>query len=134
MVMVNMGTGITVGDVGTINATFKRGTFDAAGNFTPTVTGLHMGVDRNGVPVNVDVETYKTVTAMLNTETGESAPIFQSSGGGIAFTDGKTGVYGLSFAANGMPTGQTAPSAAFSQGDYFTLYYMGVGIMLEYYH
>ena len=55
-------------------------------------------------------------------------PIFQSSTGAAAFTDGSTGVYGVDF-TTGQPT---AASTAFFQGDYIALYYMGLGILLEY--
>ena len=55
-------------------------------------------------------------------------PIFQSSTGAAAFTDGSTGVYGVDF-TTGQPC---APAAEFFQGDYIGLYYMGLGILLEY--
>jgi len=56
------------------------------------------------------------------------APVFQSSDGGTCFTDGKSGCYGLG------QTGTTNPDASCFTGDYLTLYYLGMGIMLEYYH
>lgn len=49
-----------------------------------------------------------------------AAPIFQSSGGGIAYTDGATGCYGI--------------AGDFYAGDYIALHYQGAGILLEYYH
>ena len=44
---------------------------------------------------------------------------------GTAFSDGATGVYGEGWGS--------APAELF-QGDYITLYFMGMGIALEYYH
>jgi hypothetical protein len=62
--------------------------------------------------------------------TGGQAPVFQTSAGGTAFSDGATGCYGVDF-ATGAPG---APADNFFEGDYISLYYMGFGILFEYYH
>lgn len=70
---------------------------------------------------NAMVETYIGAT-------GGQAPVMQSSAGGVCLTDGSTGVYGLDFTS-----GNYAPASTDCfQGDYITLYFMGMGILLEY--
>ncbi len=60
--------------------------------------------------------------------TGGAAPVFQSSAGGTAFSDGESSCYGIESGSIGAPTSN------FFEGDYLSLYYMGIGILLDYYH
>jgi hypothetical protein len=60
--------------------------------------------------------------------TGGIAPVFQSSAGGTAYSDGATGCFGIETGAPAAPLGN------FFQGDYISLYYLGLGVLLEYYH
>lgn len=74
---------------------------------------------------NIAVETYLTA---IKQALGQDAPIFQSSNGSVAFCDGETGVYTLT-------AGGPAPAnESFFEGDYISLYYMGMGVLLEYYN
>ena len=74
---------------------------------------------------NPAVELYdQTIQQMM----GQSAPIFQSSNGTVAFCDGETGVYSLT------GSGPAPANEAFFEGDYISLYYMGMGVLLEYFH
>ena len=64
--------------------------------------------------------------------TGGVAPIFQSSAGsgstfGTAYSDGATGLYVA-------PGAYATPDTGVYSGNYITLYYIGMGVMLEYYH
>ncbi len=107
MIMVNMGTGANIG-----------GNEDYNGSFTKNgVTALQMHDGKNPM-----LDSYLTAT-------GGEAPIFQSSAGGTAFT------YADERGCLGIETGAPAsPTVSFFQGDYITLYFMGMGILLEYYH
>ena len=118
MVMVNMGVGLNVGGTETYNASYTEN----------GITSLLSGKQGNERFQNSELDNYKYATSLENN--GVPAPIFQSSGGGTALTDGATGCYGIDFGTQqkGMP------SATLYQGEYITLYYMGIGIMLEYYH
>ena len=60
-----------------------------------------------------------------------NAPIFQTSSGGICFTDAANGLIGVDW-MNGGAMG--APDSSCFTGDYITLNMYGMGIMLEYYH
>lgn len=104
MIYVNMGVGtaITGGEK-------YRGTFTIAEN---TITNMTS---------NPVVDAYISAT-------GGQAPIFQSSAGGTAFSNGENACYGIETGAPGAPT----PN--FFEGDYITLYYMGLGILFEYNH
>jgi hypothetical protein len=82
---------------------------------TMTVNGV-MGLNMTNNPY---VDAYTQAT-------GGQAPIFQSSAGGTCYTDGKTGIY----TQQGIATKE---SGCFD-GDYLTLYFMGITVMLEYYH
>jgi hypothetical protein len=110
MIYVNMGIGsdLTGGEK-------YRGTFTRA------------GVTLNNMTSNPIVETY---VAAIKAQTGQEPPVFQSSAGGTAFSDGATGCYGLDFATGAMGL----PAPEFFMGDYISLYYMGVGLLLDYYH
>ena len=118
MIMVNMGAGTTLG-----SETYN-------GSYTDNgVTGLLMSrpdYNRPGTNhfKNNMLDTYGQLT-------GGAAPIFQTSGGGIAYTDGATGCYSIDFATGNA---YASPDASFYQGEYITLYYSGIGIMMEYYH
>ena len=57
-------------------------------------------------------------------------PVFQSSAGGTCFTDNSTGCYSI----NHQTYQPGAPSPACFQGEYISLYYQGMGLLLEYYH
>lgn len=117
MIMLNMGTGTTLNPSEQYSGSFTRINADG----TKTVA-LNMAAS---------YDTSREQNKLLNdykTGTGGAAPIFQSSGGGIAFTDGTTGCYSLPATAPGLPENK------FYEGEYITLYYSGVGIMLEYYH
>lgn len=74
---------------------------------------------------NVAVETYTAVTKQM---TGQDVPVFQSSAGGTCFCDGETGVYGIDLAAG---SAAAADASCFS-GEYITLYYCGMAVVLEY--
>ena len=107
MVMVNLGTDVTA---------ILSGAEEYSGSYTENgVVGLNMTASYdNSRPRNTLYDTYKEMT-------GGKAPIFQTSDGGIAYTDGETGCYGIS-------------GDNFYTGKYITIYYSGIGIMLEYYH
>lgn len=98
LVMVNMDEMMTASD---INGTFVKGD-DTCLNMTN----------------NTVVDTYVTNTG--------GAPVFQSSAGGTAYSDGQK----LYLSKNTKPPkGHTV-----YDGDYITLYYKGMGVVLEYYH
>ena len=81
--------------------------------------------------INSDDENKALKDLMGPTHNG-SLPIFQSSGGGIAYQDIETGAL-APFA--GMINSQIPyPDPALFEGDYLTIYMQGIGIMLEYYH
>lgn len=122
MVMVNMGPGTDFTDRG------YQGTFteikNNPGGESVTINGLNM-------TSNQSVAMYKAVMEQLIAMGYVDAmpPFFQSSTGGTCFSDGATGCYGMNF-SNYQ---QCAPDPECFKGDYITLYYMGMGIMLEYY-
>lgn len=106
MIYLNMGTGTTIKDEG------YKGTLTIGSEVVLNMTSNPM------------LDTYKGAT-------GGGAPIYQSSAGGTAFanpTEGVQNCFGIESGAHGAPT------ASFFQGKYITLYYMGVGLVLEYYH
>ncbi len=113
MVMVNMGTGLD--SIG--------GGDEYSGTYTEDgVVGLNMTASYN------TIKDKNTMLDMYKSATGGQAPIFQTSAGGTAYTDGATGCFGLETGAPG------APQSNFLQGKYITVYYQGIGIMLEYYN
>lgn len=118
MIMVNMGVGMDMSGSG------YKGTFTSVktenGEEISRVVGLSM--DPNTTDM---VDSY---IAAIKAATGKDAPVFQSSAGGTCYTDMKTGVYGIEQGA-GSP-----PQSSCFQGDYITLYFMGLGVMFEYYH
>ncbi len=117
MVMVNMGAGMSLSGAETYNGSFTKTQNGSA------VTGMMMSRPDN------KLGTFKNpMYEMYSGATGGQAPVFQSSAGGTAYTDGATGCYGIETGGPG------APLQNFYQGDYITLYYMGVGVMMEYYH
>ena len=119
MIMVNMGTSLVFDGSESFN-----GYFEQNGEVAMRMSnGKH---DRE-LYNNTVLDTYVATTKSLN-QKGEPAPVFQSSGGGIAFTDGSTGCYGLETGTMGPP------ATTFYGGKFVSLYYMGVGIVMEYYH
>ncbi len=114
MIMVNMGTDPTKVLTGTEE---YNGTYTVNGT---TVMNMTSSKNTSDKPKNVAYDQYKAAT-------GGQAPIFQSSAGGTAYTDGATGCY--------IAQGQMPPNGhSFYDGDYLTLFYSGIGIVLEYYH
>ncbi len=117
MVMVNMGTDPTK---------IMSGTEQYSGSYTEGgVRGMYMSATYN---------TLKEQNALYNAyrqATKGKAPIFQTSAGGTVYTDGSSGCYTINF-----ETGQDKQlcPAEFFQGKYITVFYNGVGIMLEYYN
>ena len=113
IVMVSMGTGLSIDGSETYNASYLR-----AG-----VPSLKMSRPDNKREIfqNPYLDQYKQLTAAENN--GVPAPVFQTSGGGIAYSDGK------------LETGKClGVQGDFASGKYITLYYMGVGIMMDYYN
>ncbi len=128
MIMVNMGSGLGFEDLG-YEGSFTKVTTDGNGNVLSSVVGLNM----HNPETKGDLSTTKNPQYYAYKEaTGGQAPIFESSVGGTSFGnisasmfDGP-GLYGsdMSFA--------TAPEMY--TGEYITMYYIGLGIMLEYYN
>lgn len=113
IVMVSMGTGLSIDGSETYNASYLQ-----AG-----VPSLKMSRPDNKREIfqNPYLDQYKQLTAAENN--GVPAPVFQTSGGGIAYSDGK------------LETGKClGVQGDFASGKYITLYYRGVGIMMEYYN
>ena len=102
------------------NAVYRVNGVTALTTHSPTNTG-------NNVFANPMLDAYTQATIALG---GRAAPIFQSSAGGTAFTDGKNQALAINFGTY-QPE---APAANFYQGDYITLYYGGAGIVLDYIH
>lgn len=115
MIMVNMGEGTSLG-TDTFNGSFTHN----------GVNGLMMSRPDYNRPGTNPFQ--NPMLEMYGQATGGQAPIFQTSAGGTAYTDGATGCYGIETGAPG------SPMENFYQGDYITLYYSGIGIMMEYYH
>ena len=113
LIMLVMGEGLALGD----GSQDYDGSCTIAGN---TVLQMNDGM-------NPLLEGYIAAT---NAMSAMGAPVFQSSAGGVAYSDGATGCYQIDFStgASGYATGN------FFQGDYITLNYLGMGILLEYYH
>ncbi|MBE6535388.1 MAG: hypothetical protein E7677_02030 [Ruminococcaceae bacterium] len=119
MVMVNMGEGVAFDGSESYNGYFKHG--------DDVAMKMSNGKNSRDLYSNTTLDMYVNESKKLN-ERREPAPVFQSSGGGTALTDGNTGCYGLETGALG------APQQNFYAGRYITLYYAGVGIVMEYYH
>ena len=121
MVMVNMGTD---------PAAILSGKYEYSGSYTENgVVALDMKSDNNTrKPDNARTYTYDMYKNSIYEMTGQKPPIFQTTAGATAYTDGETGCYGLETGAPG------APQDTFYQGKYITVYYSGIGIMLEYYN
>ena len=105
MIYVNMGVGTDVGG----SSVQYGGSFTRAGQTLNTIKN------------NPWLDAYLGAT-------GGAAPVFQSSAGGTAFSDGESSCYGIESGSIGAPTSN------FFEGDYLSLYYMGIGILLDYYH
>lgn len=118
MIMVNMGEGTSLG-TDTFNGSFTNN----------GVNGLLMSRPDYNRPGTNPFQ--NPMLDMYGQLTNGVAPIFQTSAGGTAYTDGATGCYGIDF-TTGNP--YASPDASFYQGEYITLYYSGIGIMMEYYH
>ena len=116
MIMVNMGVGLSVGGSETYNGSYTYNGTDALLMSRPDYNRPGTNIFKNNA------------LDMYTGATGGRAPIFQTSAGGTAYTDGATGCFGIETGAPGSPT------ANFYQGDYITLYYSGIGILMEYYH
>ena len=114
LIMLVMGEGLALGD----------GTQDYDGSCTiggQTVLQMNDGL-------NPLLEGYIAATNAMG-----GAPVFQSSAGGVAYGNpygSAPGCYQIDFStgATGYATGN------FFQGDYITLNYLGMGVLLEYYH
>lgn len=74
---------------------------------------------------SVKTATIKTIADML------SAPYFESSAGGAAWTDGQTGLF-TEVLVNGQIPTPIEPTDAILQGDYISIYYYGMMIIFEY--
>ena len=106
-----MGTGTELGGTEKYKGTFTRLNEDGT-----ATTGL----DMSNPYVNAYVDGIQAATG---------APVFQSSTGAIFFSDGATGCYSM----DGSGNVGAAMEGSF-MGDYLSLYYMGMGVMLEYYN
>lgn len=74
---------------------------------------------------SVKTATVKAIADML------SAPYFESSAGGAAWTDGQTGLF-TEVLVNGQIPTLIEPTDAILQGDYLSVYYYGMMIIFEY--
>lgn len=110
-----MGTGTELGGTDKYNGSFVR--VDENGN---AVQGLNM----NDPYVNAYLDGILAAT-------GKSAPVFQSSTGAVFFTDAETGCYSIDQANNNY---FADPMTGSFMGDYLALYYLGMGVMLEYFN
>jgi hypothetical protein len=63
--------------------------------------------------------------------TGKSAPVFQSSVGAVFYSDAATGCYSIDMGTGNF---QASPMMGSFMGDYLSLYYLGMGVMLEYFN
>ncbi|MBQ7356641.1 MAG: hypothetical protein IJW66_04475, partial [Clostridia bacterium] len=114
-----MGTGTELGGTEKYKGSFTRINEDG----TKTV-----GLDMSDTYVNLYID---------NVQAATGAPIFQSSTEVMPsvratfYSDGATGCYGVDF-ATGTP-GVPAMDGSFT-GDYLSLYYLGMGVMLEYFN
>ena len=127
MIYINMGTGISsIGASETYRGTFTKILEDGT-----EVNGLNM---TSNVAVETINATFKQYIAMGLPIA--MPPIFQSSAGGTCFTDASTGCYG-GIANIDMVTGKVDFSnadASCFDGEYLTIYYLGMGLMLEYFN
>lgn len=107
MIFVNMGVGV----MGTVGETY---------NGKITIAGT-VGLNMTNNPAR---DAYVTATQ-------QKAPVFQSSDGGTCFSYGdERGCLGIDFGTGAT----TYPDPSCFMGEYISLYYSGLGIMLEYYH
>ena len=142
MIMVNMGGGMPTG-----------GYVDYEGSLK---IGGTMVLNQNDYDkVAHDNATNPYLQGYIPIMSGMGAPVFQSSAGqmyvpagldptvpydrwvnpGTAFSDGATGIYSnVTTDEYGNITGFIPADPTVFQGDYITLYFMGMGIALEYYH
>ena len=129
MMMVVMGTTLGAGDdydaTMVMNVTFEK---DANGNLVYDESG-RVKYESGTVGLNM---TNNPAVDQFIAGTGGKAPVFQSSAAsgttyGTAYSDGATGLYVA-------PGAYAMPDTGCYEGDYISLYYMGLGIMLEYYH
>ncbi len=111
MIMVSMG-----GDGTSLNGTYTNASFTRVGETNTTGMVSHYKNYAGTTFQNPYVDAYAA----------SGAPVFQTSTGSTAYTDGKTGCY--------VDASGTRPGEAFYTGDYITLYYGGAAIMMEYYH
>ena len=119
MIYVNMGVGLNIGTGEDYRGTFTKKT--SGGD----VVGLDM-------TANKDVDDLTAAFQFLvdNKMVDAMPPVFQSSDGGTCFSDGATGCYSM----NTQTFEQGYADASCFSGDYITLYYLGMGIMLEYFN
>lgn len=140
MIMVNMGTGTTFGAAGeNYTGSFTRAGVKALDMHDPKYTMSESNPTAPLMPTNPVAQGIIAQAGALG------APVFQSNynignpyaGGsltGCVYTDGQHGCF-LPNVAN--PSAGNLPLTAdsdFFKGDYITIYYQGMGIMLEYYH
>jgi len=76
---------------------------------------------------NVIIDTY---TGALYQASGKLPPVLQTSAGGTFATSLTGPAFGVDFTTGGMG----APSDECFEGDYITIYYLGIGITLQYYN
>ena len=118
MIMVNMGPGQDFTDRG-YEGSFTAVTTDGNGNVVSQTTGLYMNNDDAYV-----LNQYKSMT-------GGQAPIFQACAQVQQSNQAGTCFYNGSILT---PDNTNYAGAGCFTGEYITMYYMGMGIMLEYYN
>ena len=126
MVMVNMGEGLDFSSTG------YRGTYtvvktDGNGNEISRVTALNM---TDNTELNNYQNTINTLLGMGYIDPQYIPPIYQSSAGGTFCSDGQSNCF--SFNHSTFQQGDV-PEGSF-EGDFVSMYQMGIGILLEYYH
>lgn len=98
-------------------------------------SGVHGKVTINNqtaVDMLPDSQSYATISAVtsaLKAQTGEDVPAFMSSEGGVGYYLGTQ--YGL--VGYDVTSGPTLAPSSLYQGNYLGVYYMGMGITLEYF-
>ena len=132
LIMVNMGSGMGFEDLG-YEGSFTRITTDGNGNVLSSVVGLNM----HNPETEGDLSTTKNPQYYAyKSATGGQAPIFQTSNGGTSFGNIGTAQLpqpGLYYFDGQVPT--LAPqNPEMYTGEYITMYYIGLGVMLEYYN
>ena len=141
MIMVNMGAGMPTTGYADYEGSLTIGDKVVLNQNDFNKHASSFGRNPEGQPYYQGYDGTNAVLHEFGLAVSMGAPIFQSTGGsfmngpmsvspGTVFSDGANGV-GQYYDEYGKPAG--AP-AEFFQGDYITLYFMGMGIALEYYH